>query len=413
MRSSLSVLLFFLACLVASSRAEIPQRAYIWQRAWTPALRRSVQAHGAAFAALDILVAEISFTPGGQPILAQVAPDFTSLPATTPLAIVVRSAASLDAHRAASENFVLQTCLDTIRAARAAGANVRELQLDCDVPTRDLANYAAFVHILSEACRPLPVVITVLPTWMTSSEFPTLIAQPASYVLQVHSLERPRSPDESFILCDPVQARRWAAEAARFRRPFRVALPTYGYRIGFDRTGKFLGLEAEGESRRWPPDTQRRIATADPIALGALVLEWQATPPVYCEAIEWFRFPVDEQDELTWPWVTLDAVLHGRSPHGLPTLTLVANAAGLIELTLENLGDAPIAPPGFPLSWSSARLLAADAVDGWRIERRGPHAAELWPPAVAPRPLRPGEKRAIGWMRLDGADRIVPHSAGP
>jgi hypothetical protein len=40
--------------------------------------------------------------------------------------------------------------------------------------------------------------------------------------------------------------------------PFRVALPTYGYVLAFDRNDKFIRLSAEGPAKEWPDGAQLR-----------------------------------------------------------------------------------------------------------------------------------------------------------
>jgi hypothetical protein len=91
-----------------------------------------------------------------------------------------------------------------------------------------------------------PLVFTALPTWLDSPAFARLVQSADGYVLQVHSWEAPRAPDQPFTLCDPERAKRAIAKAERFERPFWVALPTYGYRAWFDAQNRLLGLSAEG-----------------------------------------------------------------------------------------------------------------------------------------------------------------------
>lgn len=83
-------------------------------------------------------------------------------------------------------------------------------------------------------------MITALPAWLNQPAFKRLISAVDDYVLQVHSLERPNSPEAAFTICDPAAARRAVERAAQFAVPFRVALPTYGYAIAYDRQGHFI-----------------------------------------------------------------------------------------------------------------------------------------------------------------------------
>ena len=55
---------------------------------------------------------------------------------------------------------------------------------------------------------PTPLVLTALPTWLDSPAFARLIRAADGYVLQVHSWEAPRTPEQPFTLCDPERAKR-------------------------------------------------------------------------------------------------------------------------------------------------------------------------------------------------------------
>ncbi len=95
-----------------------------------------------------------------------------------------------------------------------------------------------------------PLSITALPTWLERSGFKGLASSAGSYVLQVHSLERPKDINTRFELCDSKAARRAVDLAGKVGVPFRVALPTYGYLIAFDSEGKYWAV-GEGPSG-WP-----------------------------------------------------------------------------------------------------------------------------------------------------------------
>jgi hypothetical protein len=77
------------ACAVAP--AAMPQDAYVWQREWSPGFRQVVLDHGRAFAALDVLVAELSFK-GAEPSAFYAKPDWRALLSSgSRIGIVVRS----------------------------------------------------------------------------------------------------------------------------------------------------------------------------------------------------------------------------------------------------------------------------------------------------------------------------------
>jgi hypothetical protein len=386
----------------------MPQNAYVWQREWSPRFRQVVLDHGRDFAALDVLVAELSFR-GAVPSAFYAKPDWQALLSTgSRIGIVVRCgpeplAPGDSGSRAAA--MLADACQHSISLARGAGIEPVELQLDLDAATSQLSAYRSLLHKLRARFHPLPLVLTVLPDWMRSADFSLLVGEADSYVLQVHSLERPASARQPFKLCDPVLAWSWIREASRLGIPFRVALPTYGYRVAFGPDGKFLGLQAEGPERAWPAGSAVRTVLADPGSMALLVFNLTASPPSACMGIVWFRMP-GEDDRLAWHWVTLGKVMAGEPPKGHLVLEAPASPESLVELSLVNEGSAQIGASSFRVSWQGAGLVAADAIGGWRLERDGPSAVLLHPPAGDAPPLFPGERIQIGWMRLESPVRV-------
>lgn len=385
----------------------LPVRAYVWQRLWTPAVVRAVRDHATSFAALDVLAAELSFSGGAsQRTVAQV--DWPVLAALgRPVAVVVRIGPSPSAWRAQDPetNFVLASCREALAAARAHSVEVTELQLDFDAAAARLGDYLRLVNSLRSALLGEHVVITTLPSWLGRPEFRTLIAAVDGYVLQVHSLAKPRSSAEPFELLDPESALRWIEQAAALGRPFRVALPTYGYRVAFRASGEFLGLQAEGAPRPWPAGTVIRTLRANADAIAPLVRRLQLSPPAGCEAICWFRLPT-AQDELAWRWPTLVTVMAGDAPRAHWVVEVRTGTAGAVDVVLRNDGTAAALAPVVTLSWSDARLLAADAIGGWTTGERTARTLVLRPP-FASTPQDPGEPIALGWLRLDAAVSIA------
>ena len=405
------ILLAALAGLGAAS-PPLGQRAYVWQRSWAPALTRDLPRHCAAFGALDVLAAEITLAPSGPTV---VCPDVgwrTLASVHLPVGVVVRIGPWPPAQRGArataqwiersrETRCVLTACRTALDRAERNGVAVAELQIDFDAATAHLREYAQLLGMLRREFPARRIVFTALPTWLRSPDWPHLADAADAYVLQVHSLEKPRSRDVAVSIFDPNRARAWIHEATRLGRPFRVALPAYGYRVGFADDGRFLGLEAEGDARAWPDGTTLTTVMADPTALAAFVRELCAAPPPNCEAISWFRFPVST-DELAWRWSTLATVMTGRSPAAHFALTATSSKTGVVELVLTNDGTADGAMPPLRLSWTGARLVAADSVGGVVCRRIGDHALMLSAASAAEAPrLGPGDSLRVGWLRLD------------
>ena len=285
--------------------------------------------------------------------------------------------------------------------AHRRGIEPVELQLDFDAATSRLDVYRALLQAVRREVRPPKLVITTLPDWLRSPAFAALVAETDSYVLQVHSLEKPGTIDDDFTLCDPAKAMAWIERAAQLGHPFRVALPSYGYRLVFDAAGKFTALEAEGPTQKWPEGFSRRAVIADATEIAHCVQLLLATPPRGCEGLAWFRFPTAD-DELAWAWPTLRSVMQGRIPPARLVLQGMPAVNGTLDLILANTGETNAEPVAFRVTWQDARLLAADALAGWQLEREGPTTLIVRPPPHGSNgSLRPGDTLQVAWLRFD------------
>lgn len=190
----------------------IPQDAYVWQREWTSNVVASVRSNGPAFRQLVVLAGEVSWS-AGQPHLAPVFPDWPALralPSPPRIGLALRIGPFPgpfepdDSHA----RFLRRTARDSLQAAQNAGLAVAELQIDFDCAERRLDGYRIWVEALKQEAAPVPVVITALPSWLNQASFRKLAASTDGFVLQVHSLSRPRNASEPASLCDPEAARR-------------------------------------------------------------------------------------------------------------------------------------------------------------------------------------------------------------
>ena len=395
-------------CGVAHTSGPLPQEVYVWQRAWTPAVREAVGAQAGDFDAVVVLAAEVGWERGRREV-ARAEVDWSLLTGARAVAVALRVGPfdrASEPHAAAGAAMPALAA-EVVTAARAAGIAPRELQLDFDAPTAGLAAYAGWLDAVRTRVPDLPLVITALPTWLDSDAFAALLDHVDAVVLQVHSVTRPERPDALPPLCDPAAARRWIARAAALGRPFRVALPTYGYRLGFAPDGRLLGLTAEAPARAWPADTQLRELRADAPALAALVRALSADRPANLTAISWYRLPV-AGDTLTWSAATFAAVRRGAPVAPAVTLGLAWPEPGLAEVRATNSGTADGAlPDGVRVTWVGPAPLAADAAAGYRLAdtladtrlvRAGAGTYGAADPGAPP--LAPGAVRTLGWLRF-------------
>ena len=422
--------------------------AYVWQRAWTPAVRRAVLTHGPSFRRLVVLAAEVGWDHH-QRHTARAQVDFDTLREAIArsqgrlrvgLALRVGPWDPSQESHAHAGRALAALAADVVARARAAGLQPAELDVDYDAPTAGLAVYARWLRQLRPALGGVPLTITALPAWLDSPALPAVLAVTDGWVLQVHSLERPRAVDPKQMalppLTDSTKARAWVAQAARLsatlararRRPLplRVALPTYGYEVGFRPDGTFLGLRAEAPlylrglpGQRWPPGTIVRALRADAPTLSALVRGWTraraAGHLAPLTGLAWYRLPVST-DRLTWRWITLQAVMAG---HPVAPRVVVALEPGgrergegsVLDLVATNAGlaDAPL--PARVVVTAPEPVVFAEALAGYtlapatRLGRRYAWIFRRAPTAAAKR-LAPSGQHRIGWLRLTpGASR--------
>jgi len=289
-----------------------------------------------------------------------------------------------------------------VERARAAQITLKEIQIDHDSPESRLDRYRGWVEAIRRAVAPVPVTITALPSWLRAPEFRRLAEAVDGYVLQVHSLDPPGQPDKPAVLCAADAAMRAVDEAGALGIPFRVALPTFGYRAAIAPGEKLVGVTAEGPETRWPAGVRVVDVRADAGELADLVAGWSADRPAALQGLIWYRLPV-EGDRRNWAWPTLDAVMAGRRPKSSVRVEARRPEAALVELVVVNDGeaDAPF-PKAISLTWAGGRRLAADGLAGYDWVDLGAQEGRLSLRVGSASPaLPPGRTQMVGWLRLE------------
>lgn len=403
-----ALVVFSILAFTNVARAEgkaLPQEAYVWQRVWNDSVVEAMTNHGAVFSNLVVLTGEVKWN-AGKPELIPARANYAALAATRrPVGIALRvdgySGPFATNNHAAT--FLRQLATALIAEARTNGITPSEFQIDFDCAASKLDGYRVWVEMIRGAVTPIPLTITVLPSWLKEPAFKSLAAATDSYVLQVHSLERPKNIDAPFTLCDPAAAQRAAEQAGKIGVPFRVALPTYGYLLAFDKNGRFVGLSSEGPSKSWPDGVQVREVRADPLAMARLVQFWATNRPPNLRGIIWYRLPV-AVDNFNWHWPTLGAIVASRSPHEALRGEARRLETGLVEINLVNDGELDLSSRlVVEVRWSrvgGARLVAADGLHGFNLLTAGTSSLSFQNPSQPSR-LPAGEKQTIGWLRFD------------
>jgi hypothetical protein len=398
----LLVLLLIAASSNVWADGALTNEVYVWQRVWTEPVREAAMAHATNFSSLVVLAAEVTWRDK-KPDVTQVAVDYPALAQTrTPVGLALRIGPYPGPFTTNDPTITFLTSLagSLVAEARANQVEPTELQIDFDCAASKLDGYRVWVEAIQRKVSPVRVTITALPSWLKAAAFSGLAHAASNYVLQVHSLARPADFNAPFALCDPRAAQQAVAQAAQIGVPFRVALPTYGYVLAFDRHGKFFDLSAEGPRKNWPDDAQLREVRADPVEMSALVQTWTTNRPALLRGVIWYRLPV-AVDNLNWRWPTLAAMLAARAPRESLRTSVRRVEPGLVEISLVNNGDLDI-PSRLALEvrWSDARLVAGDGLRDFELAAPSAFAARFTTKPEFSR-LSAGEERVVGWLRFD------------
>jgi len=382
----------------AISSSPLSSDAYVWQRVHTAAVIEAISSHGPDFGSVVVLAAQVDW-PGSTPSVNLVDIDYASLAALsargTRIGVAIRISEFSGAFSGPSSATVASLAKHLVEQT-AVHFPASELQLDFDCPTRRLADYRLWIKAVREhiAC---PVTITVLPTWLNTSAFGELARSTDGFVLQVHSMERPRGVNQPATLCDIAKARSAIAAAGRLNMPFRVAMPTYGYIAAFDSSDRFVGLSAEGPAPDWASTVHTREIRADASEIAQLVRELRTSHPATLTGLIYYRMPV-ATDRLNWTYPTLAAVMRGEIPCPNLKILLRHPETGLIDIIVQNSGNADAAGPvAVGLTRTSGQVLASDGGNGFDVV----HPTDkqwVWQGSQGFR-LPPGDEMAIGWVR--------------
>ena len=397
--------------ITEARHSALSHQAYLWQRAWTGAVGNAVRQRPGRLTRLVVLAGELTLS-GPSPRMVRVPLNYATLRnSATAIGLALRIGTYGGPFDRGNRVTALITRLAgaIIARARAQGVAPEEFQVDFDCPESKLEGYRSWLKALRRKIAPIPLTITALPCWLGRKAFRRLIGETDGFVLQVHALVRRRPAGNLPTIFAPRAALRAVDRAARLGKSFRVALPTYGYRVAHDGMGRLQALQAEGPARA-PGPLRYGYVNSDPAAAAALIRRWTGKRPRHLSGIIWFRLPVST-DRLNWRRPTLEAVMSGRTPRPLLEARVKRTEAGLVELTLANRGEADAEKAvTVQVHWQDARLIAADGLGGYKVQDRDAEGLDFRPaPDSPPPPLRPGESRAIGWLRLDRDREVKVH----
>jgi hypothetical protein len=374
------------------------QSVYIWQRAWNESTADATRKISQDIEKFYVLAAEIELSKK-MPNVVFVDPDYEVLRQTNkPIALCIRIGVWQGPFSAThvTTKTVISTIQNRISQYRKNGIEPDEIQIDFDCSESNLAGYRQWLTQIREVCETINLSITVLPSWLKQKGFKKLIDELDSFVLQVHGLQKSSRNASRYTLFTSDKAVLWTQQAAKFKKAFTVALPTYGYRLVFDNSHQLVDTIAEETSPR--VGTSSTLIKADPYQIAQLINKWQATSIPWMRGIVWYRLPTN-QDRLNWTMDTLREVMHGRTPQKRLIAYFETEKIGLQRVWLENTGQTIINDFEIKIGIERATVLAADVTSNNHI-LHNESVLIIKPKNGRYVFLRPREKYSPGWMRL-------------
>jgi hypothetical protein len=368
-----------------NAQSPLEHDAYIWQRSWRAPLLESIAANKDLVRSWRVLAAQVSPTGKLMPVTVQTKALEES---GRQLVMVVRIDGQLP-------NFDQTRLLDQVLALhrrwRDQGLTIAGLEIDHDCGTAKLPGYAQFLEQLrSRLDRGTQLSITALPVWISSRHLADVLGAVDESVLQVHSVQNPANG-----LFEPVQAGKWIADYAK-KSPtdFRVALPNYGSRVGFDDSGNVTFVESESALGRGATNAQEIVVA--PESVRQLMLAVNGNRPKNLLGYAWFRLPTDA-DQRAWSIATWRAVIQGKPL--TPAARITARPTSdpkLFDLIAQNTGDTDVSPP--TRIKLAGNCSDADGVSGYVAETV---EGRLWLVRPASPLLHPQHEISVGWARCD------------
>lgn len=148
-------------------------------------------------------------------------------------------------HRTLAETIVNTYSADIVRA-RNDHADITGLQLDLDIPTRLLPEYALLLQRLRGLLPPdTKLSITGLPTWTETDELAPALAVVDFWIPQCYGSKIPTHVVERIPISSPAEVARTMTKVRQFGKQFFAGLSAYGYAILYDSDGSLLELRGD------------------------------------------------------------------------------------------------------------------------------------------------------------------------
>lgn len=373
------ILLFSLTQSTHTSR-DLPQEAYIWQKKWVNSLESAIKQTTPYITGWRFLAGE--YEPDGQVIYPAIHFEWLQQ-SHLPLTAVYRFDRL---HPLPS----VEEILALIQNSPTYQHNhIHNIELDLDWPTSKLNLYITLLKSLKKKLpNNIQLNITMIPDWLRSPLFPELSEQIPCPVLQVHSVDNPKTG-----LFNSQNAMRYINKMSRLsRHPFYVALPTYGLKIQATPAGRIYAIEGENS---FQTGQSGKELYSDPQQIRKLIEELQQNTPALLHGIIWFRLPI-ANDQRNWSHDTWIAMIRHQPLGGKIIIQEIPDPEnpGAIKLNLINQGNITLPLP----KKIQLRCPIADGFFPYQLttNTQGKYELSLFRETT---PLNTHQQRIIGWMR--------------
>jgi hypothetical protein len=375
------------------ARAPLGHGFYVWQRQWQTPLREALLAAQPLVDHWRVLAMQVSGPSSAKPTAVLIQPDLALLRQTDrPVHAVIRIEGS---QPRALDAALIERIRQLHARWQAQGLTPAGIEIDHDCAQSQLHAYTAWLPELRRALPGVHLSITALPAWLQSPDLPALRQVPDDTVLQVHAVQRPRAG-----LFDAASAQAWiSAYAKSGPQAFRVALPCYGSRVGFNEWGQVLAIESEASVPL--RSGQEQALSASPVE-AAKLLRWLDThAPHALRGLMWFRLPT-ALDQRSWRLSTWQALVQGTRELSSPIARLVPaptpspTTAALWEVQLLNPSKLDMDLPG--AITLPAGCTSFDGEQGYSADLLGARPRLTRPCGGW---LRPHSQLRVGWLRLN------------
>ena len=236
--------------------------------------------------------------------------------------------------------------------ARADALGVRRIQLDVDVPERQIVRYAELVEGIRRrwptAAGELRLGATFLPCHLDQQEISRVLAAIDEPVIQLHGIDAPKKRSETWALMERKTVFRALRAARALDGRFKMALPSYAYILTFNADGSFRRLYAEGlpDDFEIPPGTVRELAAPDLNLLHEVFKSPLRLPVI------WFRLPVRGVDRWCLERETLSLLERGERPEAAVEFTVRGGGrAGAVDLVARYRHQIPLTGVTAVIDW--------------------------------------------------------------